>query len=70
VVAIISPLANSGLQFTPIEVGETLEVEGVAPPLQVRLISLTYFVGMVVLGLLTGLFIRRSRRPSQKFSAS
>lgn len=70
VVAIVSPLTNSGLQFTPIEVGETLEVEGVAPPLQVRLTSLTYFVGMVALGLLTGLFIRRSRRPSGKFSAS
>ena len=69
VVAIVSPTANSPTQFKPIEVGETLEVEGVAPPLQVRLTSLAYFVGMVGLGLLSGLFIRRSSRPNHRLSA-
>ncbi len=51
----VSPQANSVLPFKPFQVAKTIAVEGVAPPLQIRLTSLLYFTGIIVVGLLLGL---------------
>lgn len=58
----VAPLANAIRQFQPFQVAQTLPVEGVAPPLSVRLISLAYMIGIVILGLLLGLGIQQRRR--------
>jgi len=52
---------NSTRQLQALQVGQTILVEGVAPPLSVRLISLTYFTAIVGVGLLLGLCFRRMR---------
>ena len=57
----ISPQPNAARPFPPIAVEREIEVEGVAPPLLVRLTSLAYFTGIVTVGLLLGLALRRSR---------
>ncbi len=51
----VLPKAGAGLQFKPFKVSQGVDVAGVAPPLQTRLISLGYFVGLVGLGLAVGL---------------
>lgn len=56
----VSPQPGAVRQFAPFQVSQEIEVEGVAPPMHVRLISLAYFTGTLVLGLLLGLWIRRS----------
>jgi hypothetical protein len=48
-------------QVLPLRIAKTIEVEGVAPPLSVRLIALTYFTSMIVLGLLLGLRLKNQR---------
>jgi hypothetical protein len=58
----VLPPANAIGQFQPFQVTQTIPVEGVAPPLPVRLISLTYFTGIVVVGLLLGLGLQRMRQ--------
>jgi hypothetical protein len=55
----VSPQLNKAAQFQPFQASQEIEVEGVAPPLVVRLISLTYFTSIVVLGLALGLWLRR-----------
>jgi hypothetical protein len=62
----IAPKANAARQFKPFKVAQTIAVEGVAPPLQVRLITLTYFTLLVGLGLLLGLEIQRRRTRSPR----
>jgi hypothetical protein len=57
----VAPQANASRQFQPFQVAQTIPVEGVAPPLSVRLISLAYFTGIVGVGLLLGLGLRRRR---------
>lgn len=57
----VSPPANAARQFQPFQVAKTIEVEGVAPPLPVRLIALTYLTSIVVAGLLIGIWLRRNR---------
>lgn len=64
----VAPQVNSSRQFQPFQVAQDIPVEGVAPPLHVRLISLVYFTGILVLGLLLGLWIQR-RRTQQLGSA-
>ena len=59
VVVSVAPQANATRQFQPFQVAENIPVEGVAPPMQVRLISLTYFTAIVVIGLLLGLWLRQ-----------
>jgi len=56
-----APQANATRQFQPFQVAENIPVEGVAPPLQVRLIGLTYFMGILGVGFLLGLGLRRQR---------
>lgn len=58
IVVSVAPQANATRQFQPFQVAENIPVEGVAPPMQVRLISLTYFTAIVVIGLLLGLWLR------------
>lgn len=55
----VSPQPNTARQFQPFKASQEIEVEGVAPPLTVRLIGLAYFTGIVVLGLAIGLWLRR-----------
>lgn len=55
----VTPAANLKRQFQPFQVAQTIEVEGVAPPLQVRLTSLIYFTGIIVIALLVGLRLRQ-----------
>ncbi len=57
----VSPQPGTARQFRPFQVSQTIEVEGVAPPLRVRLTSLGYFVSIIVVGLLIGLRIKRLR---------
>ncbi|NJR52954.1 MAG: hypothetical protein HC780_28740 [Leptolyngbyaceae cyanobacterium CSU_1_3] len=59
----VAPQANATQQFQPFQVAQTIPVEGVAPPLPVRLISLTYFTGIVGVGLLLGLRFRQLNQP-------
>jgi len=58
----VSPQKSAVHQFLPFRVKREIEVEGVAPPLTVRLTGLAYFTGIVVIGLLTGLALQH--RPS------
>lgn len=58
----VSPQKSAVRQFLPFRVKREIEVEGVAPPLTVRLTGLAYFTGIVVIGLLTGLALQH--RPS------
>jgi hypothetical protein len=58
VVAEVTP--SNGTAF---QVSHEIEVEGIAPPLYIRFISLSYYTGIFVLSLLTGIwFHRRSFR--------
>ncbi|MBD2088286.1 hypothetical protein H6F67_00150 [Microcoleus sp. FACHB-1515] len=52
--ATIAPETNSSRQFAPIQVAHEVEVEGIAPPLTIRLISLIYFTAIFVVGLIAG----------------
>lgn len=57
----VSPQSQSTRQFSPLRVVQDIEVEGVAPPMQSRLIDLGYFTSIIVIGLVIGLqFKRRS----------
>lgn len=55
----VSPQPNAVKQFQPLQASQEIAVEGVAPPLGVRLIGLSYFTSIVGLGLAIGLWLRR-----------
>lgn len=55
----VSPQPNVARQFPPFQVSQTIEVEGVAPPLSVRLTVLAYFTGIVVAGMAIGFGLGR-----------
>jgi hypothetical protein len=57
----VAPAPSSNRKFQSFAVAQTIDVEGVAPPLWVRLISLGYLVGIVGVGLALGLILRRQR---------
>lgn len=57
----VAPQSDSPRQFQPFQVAQNIPVEGVAPPMFVRLISLTYLTGIVGIGLLLGLWLQRRR---------
>ena len=63
IVVEVAPQANAKEQFQPFQVAENIPVKGVAPPMSVRLISLTYFTGIVVISLLLGLWLRNRQTP-------
>jgi hypothetical protein len=54
-----TPAAVAGGQSMPIKVSQPVEVEGVAPPLYVRLISLGYMTGIVASAFLAAFWLRR-----------
>ena len=54
-----TPAAVAGQQSTKVKVSQLVEVEGVAPPLYVRLISLGYMTGIVVSAFLVAFWWRR-----------
>jgi hypothetical protein len=62
----VFPSSNAVRKFQPVQVEQTIEVEGVAPPLQVRLTGLVYFTSLIAVGLLVGSSIRRRRQLSLK----
>jgi hypothetical protein len=51
----------AGQKIAPIKVSQSVEVEGVAPPLYVRLISLGYMTGIVASAFLLGFWLHRRR---------
>ncbi len=55
----VSPQPNAARQFSPFQVSQTIEVEGVAPPLSVRLTVLAYFTSIVVAGMAIGFGLQR-----------
>ena len=57
----VAPQVGAKRQFQPFQVAENIPVEGVAPPLFVRLISLAYLTGIVAVGLGLGLWLQRQR---------
>jgi hypothetical protein len=61
VTATVTPLDNASGQFEPLQVSQEIEVEGIAPPLLVRFISLLYFTLIFVVGLITGFWGRRRK---------
>ncbi len=63
----VSPQPQAKLQFSPLRVAKEIEVEGVAPPLALRLIVLGYFTSIIVLGLLLGLGLKSRLNLSLKF---
>lgn len=56
----VFPQPQAPVQFSPLRVVKNIQVEGVAPPLPVRLIVLAYLTSIIVLGLLLGLKITNS----------
>lgn len=60
----VSPAANGEAAFAPFQLTKIVEVEGVAPPLLVRLISLGYFTAVLALGTMLGYHLRRRLMPS------
>jgi hypothetical protein len=57
----VSPQPGSKVQFQPFQVTREIDVEGIAPPMSVRLIGLFYFTGVLALGLIAGLWLQRRR---------
>ncbi|WP_198013588.1 hypothetical protein [Crinalium epipsammum] len=57
----VSPKRSAINKFQPFTFSKEIEVEGIAPPLMSRLISLGYFTAILVVGLLLGLWLRGDR---------
>lgn len=57
----VSPAANSKRSFQPFQVTREIDVEGIAPPMNVRLIGLGYFTGLLTIGTITGFKVQRRR---------
>jgi hypothetical protein len=55
----VAPQPNAVRQFEPFQLQREIEVEGVAPPLLVRLIVLGYLTGILGIGLLMGFLVKR-----------
>jgi hypothetical protein len=54
-------LPESPRQFSAVKVGQFVEVEGIAPPMYIRLIGLFYFTAIVGIGMAIGLLIQHKR---------
>lgn len=57
----VAPQPTFPRQFNPFHVSQEVEVDGVAPPLLTRFISLIYFTSIVVVGLILGLWQQQRR---------
>jgi hypothetical protein len=60
----VAPRLGATRQFVPFEVSKDIDVEGVAPPLSVRLIALGYFTSVYVIGMFVGFGLRQSIKKS------
>jgi hypothetical protein len=58
-----TPSPGSKRQFPVVKVAQEVEVEGIAPPMYVRLIGLFYFTAIVGIGMAMGLLIQHRRKP-------
>ena len=61
VTATVTPVENSSGEFVPLQVSQSIEVEGIAPPLLVRFISLLYFTLIFVIELSLGFWIEKRK---------
>ncbi|HLO48454.1 MAG TPA: hypothetical protein VK211_08590 [Kamptonema sp.] len=57
----IAPQPNAKRQFSTFLISQEIEVEGIAPPLLVRLIVLCYFTSIILVGLMLGMWLQRRR---------
>lgn len=57
----VSPNPRGNQQFQPFKVTREIEVEGIAPPMSVRFVSLFYFTAVLALGMMAGLWLQRRR---------
>nr|WP_144051057.1 hypothetical protein [Calothrix sp. PCC 6303] len=53
-----TPKVGSNVQFPPVKVEQEVEVEGIAPPLYIRFVSLFYFTAIVGIGMAMGLWLQ------------
>ncbi|MBD2604023.1 hypothetical protein H6G81_05635 [Scytonema hofmannii FACHB-248] len=58
-----TPNPGSNRQFSPVKVAQSVEVEGIAPPIYIRFIGLFYFTAIVGIGMAIGLLIQQRRKP-------
>jgi hypothetical protein len=58
-----TPNPGSNRQFPLVKVAQSVEVEGIAPPIYIRLIGLFYFTAIVGIGMAIGLLIQSWRKP-------
>ncbi len=58
-----TPLPESNRQIPSIKVAQSVDVEGIAPPIYIRLIGLFYFTAIVGIGMAMGLLIQHRREP-------
>lgn len=63
-----TPVPGSNRQFPAVKVAQEVEVEGIAPPMYIRLIGLFYFTAFVGIGMAIGLLIQHRRNPQPKAS--
>jgi hypothetical protein len=49
-----------------VKVAQEVEVEGIAPPIYIRLIGLFYFTAIVGIGMAIGLLIQQRRTPKAR----
>jgi len=57
----VAPQSNAKRQFSPFLISQEIDVEAVAPPLVVRLIVLSYFTSIILVGLMLGMWLQRRR---------
>ncbi len=58
-----TPKLESNRQIPSIKVAQSVDVEGIAPPIYIRLIGLFYFTAIVGIGMAIGLLIQHRREP-------
>ncbi|KAF3885362.1 MULTISPECIES: hypothetical protein [Nostocales] len=63
-------LSGSKRQITPVTVAQSVEVEGIAPPMYVRLLGLFYFTAFTGIGMAIGLLIQSKLKPPARSSLS
>ncbi len=61
-----TPITESNGQIPLIKVAQSVDVEGIAPPIYIRLIGLFYFTAIVGLGMAMGLLIQYRREPQAR----
>jgi hypothetical protein len=64
----VSPKLGSDLKFEPFRVDREIEVEGIAPPLLVRFVSLFYFTTVLGLGTIAGMWLQNRQLEKTRFS--